>query len=126
MVPQFLKAFIADSNLTAYQAVILSDEGHVDLGGSANSPIIGFVVNDCSSGDDVTVHMCGPVFKGIGGDTSFAAGDYVMLEGTDGRLKKYADDNSLQHACGVALQDGADGKIVEVMLVAFKAETALA
>lgn len=125
MNPQFCRPFYATVALTAYQAVILdtTQRGFVTLG-AANGAVIGFAMNDAAIGQEVSVMMVGPCFKGIAG-AAVGIGDYLMLEGADGRLKEYVDDNTLQHACAISLEDGVDGQIVDIVLTAFKAETAL-
>ncbi len=128
MYPQFVRPFIAKVALLKHQAVILdtSVRGQVDLPGGANAYVIGFAVNSAAAGQEVAVQL-GGVAKAISGDTSIAIGDFVMAEGTDGKLKKYAADNTLQIACGVALDAGsAEDVVIEVLITHFFAETALA
>ncbi len=122
---QFVRPFVAKVALLRGQAVILdtSVRGQVDLPGAANAAIIGFAANDAAADQEVSVYL-GGCCKAIAG-ASFGIGDYLMGEGTDGRLKEYVDDNTNQHACAIALEDGADGQLVDVLITHFKAETAL-
>ncbi len=129
MNSQQIRSFTAKVALKAYQAVILdtSVRGQVDLPGGANDPVIGFAVNDADADQDVGIFLVGPVFRGIAGDTSISIGDYVVAEGTDGKLKKLIDDNVLFNACGISLEDGdAEDQVIEIVVVGFKAFTALA
>jgi hypothetical protein len=123
---QQVRPFIAKVALAQYQAVILDTavRGQVDLPGGANAKIVGYAMNAAAIGQEVAVVLVGPTFRGIAG-ASVGIGDYLMGEGTDGRLKEYAADNTLQHACAISLEDGEDGQEIEIILLAFMAETAL-
>ncbi len=128
MAPQFYKAFTAKVALVKYQAVILDTvEGQVDTTGGANAKVIGYATESAAAGQEITIFLVGPCFKGIAGDTSIAIGDYVTGEGADGKLKKLVDDNVLFNACGIALQTGtAENQEIDIVVVGFKAFTALA
>ena len=127
MNPQFCRAFTASVALKAYQAVVLdTTRGAVKLGASANGAVIGYAMNDADAGQEVSVFLVGPVFRGIAGDNSIAIGDYVMLEGSDGKLKKVIDDNVLFNWCGISLETATgEDQIIEIIATAGKAFTAL-
>ncbi len=114
---QLTRSFIAKVAVVQYQAVILDESvrGQVDAPGGANAKIIGFCVNSAAAGQEVAVHMIGPVVRGIAG-ASFGIGDYLQGEGTDGRLKEYADDNANQTGVGISLEDADDGQEIDFVL----------
>jgi len=120
--------FIAEGALTAGMAVMVGTAyPQVKVTSGANVQVLGFALNDAADGQEVAIH---PVTDGsakckaIAG-ASFSRGDMLMAEGADGRLKELAADNSNQFGCGIALQDGADGQLVDILPAFWASETAL-
>jgi hypothetical protein len=123
---QQIRPFVAKVALVRGQAVILDTavRGQVDLPGGANAKIVGYAFNDAAIGQQVAIVLVGPTTTAIAG-AAVGIGDYLMGEGADGRLKELADDNALQHACGISLEDGEDGQLIEIIVLANKGFTAL-
>lgn len=120
-----VKTFTADTAITANMCVIFGTlEDHVTLASGANDPgFVGFALEDAASGAQVRVHISGGVAKAIAGAT-FAIGDYLMIEGADGRLKKLTLGASNQYVVAKALRAGADGDFVPVKIMEFVAQGA--
>ncbi len=127
MNPQAGIPFIAEVALVRGQAVVPgTSRDQVKLGSGANLLVIGFAINDAAIGQEVAIFPVngGGKCKAIAG-ASIDRGEFLMLEGADGRLKEYAADNTLQYACGISLEAGEDGQLIDILPVAFFAETAL-
>ncbi len=110
--------FIAEGALTRGMAVMAGTAyPQVKVTTGANVQIIGYCINDAATGQEVAVH---PVTDGsakakaIAGAT-IARGDALMVEGNDGRLKAMAASSTLKHGCGIALEVGADGQLIDIL-----------
>ena len=119
--------FIAEGALTKGMAVMVGTAyPQVKVTSGANVLVIGFAINDAASGQEVAIFPVNGAgkCKAIAG-ASVTRGVFVMAEGNDGRVKDYAADNTNQYACGIALEAGEDGQLIDILPVAFMAETAL-
>ncbi len=112
------QSFVAEGVLTRGMAVMVGTAyPQVKVTTGANVKILGFALNDAEDGQEVAIH---PVTdgsakcKGLGG-ASFDRGDMLMGEGADGRLKKLTPGSGLQYAAAIALEDGLDGQLVDVL-----------
>lgn len=110
--------FIAEEALTRGVAVMAGTAyPQVKLTTGANVQIIGFALNAAAAGQEVAIH---PVTDGsakckaVAGAT-IARGAALMAEGADGRLKTMAASSTLKHGCGIALEDGADGQLIDIL-----------
>tara|TARA_R110000796_G_scaffold13544_2_gene43721 strand:- start:882 stop:1253 length:372 start_codon:yes stop_codon:yes gene_type:complete len=104
----------AGSDLSAgqFKFVLLASDGQVDLVASAGGPATGVLLNDpAAAGRAATVAYAG-VVKVIAGGTvaigakvqSDAAGDAILAATGD-------------HVLGVCVKGGADGELIEVLLI---------
>lgn len=121
--------FIAEGAILRGQALMVGTAyPQVKVTTGANVKVIGFALNDAASGQEVAVHVVtngAAKCKAIAG-ASFDRGDMLMAEGSDGRVKELEADNTLQYGCGIALEDGADGQLVDILPCFWASETALA
>ena len=128
MNPQAGIPFYAEGGpLLRGQAVTTgTNRDQVKLSGSANALIVGFVINDALEGQEVAIFPvnAGGKCKAIAG-ASFNAGVFLELEGTDGRVTEITSDNTLRYACGISLEAGDDGQLVDILPLAFVGFTSL-
>jgi hypothetical protein len=129
MNPQAGICFYAEGSALKRGAAVTAGTARdqVKLAGSANSLIVGYVINDADEDQEVAVFPANGAgkCKAIAG-TTFNAGVYLELEGTDGKVKEITSDNTLRYACGIALEAAtAEDQLVDILPVAFVAFTAL-
>ena len=109
--------FIAEGALTRGMALVVGTAyPQVKVTAAANAAVIGYALNDAASGQEVAivpVNYAGKC-KAIAG-ASFSRGNVLQAEGADGRLKVLVPGTSLQYAVGIALEDGADGQLVDIL-----------
>jgi hypothetical protein len=120
--------FIAEGILTAGMAVIHGTAyPQVIVTSGANVSVLGFVINDAISGQEVAIH---PVTNGAAkckaiAGANIARGDRLMAEGADGRLKTLVADNTDQFGCGIALEAASDGQLFDILPCFWESFTAL-
>jgi hypothetical protein len=119
--------FIAEGALTRGMAVMAGTAyPQVKVTTGANVQIIGFVLNDAASGQEVAVH---PVTDGSAKCKAIAGanvtrGSAVMAEGNDGRLKDLVIAATIQYGVGIALEAGSDGQLIDILPNLFIGTTA--
>lgn len=118
MNPQAGLPFIAEGALSRGMAVVLGTAyPQVKVTASANDEIVGFVINDAADGQEVAVFPVNGAgkCKAIAG-ASFSRGAKLVVEGADGRLKLLPPTGAtVKNQVAIALEDGADGQLVDVL-----------
>jgi hypothetical protein len=111
--------FIAEVALTRGQAVVFgSAYGTVALPAEADDLILGFAVNDAGIGQEVAIH---PVTDGsskckaLVGTDGCTRGDVLVGDDATGGVATLTPGVSLQYACGIALETGIAGQLVDVL-----------
>jgi hypothetical protein len=120
-------AYKAKVAITRGCAVICTTvEGEVDLpAGSNSSKVIGYALNDAAIGEKVSVHLLnGPGEAKAYAGGSIAIGDYVLVNGTAGKVTALTLGASNQYVVGKATQAAADGQLFSVLPCNFIAQGA--
>jgi hypothetical protein len=100
----------------------------VKLTTGANVVVLGFVINDADTGQEVAIHQVtngSAKCKALAG-ASITRGNVVMSDATAGRIGPRTASATNQHACGLALEDGADDQLIDILPCYFVALNALA
>ncbi len=111
--------FVAEVALTRGQAVVLGSAlDTVALPSGADALIVGFAANDAAIGQTVAIH---PVTDGTSkckalvGEDECAAGDVLVGDDATGGVTTLVPGVSKQFACGIALEAGAEGQLIDIL-----------
>lgn len=118
------KSFIAgEAMATKWQLVkAATTKQTVDLNDATTDVCIGVIQHDVASGEyvDVAIAGCTKVRVGAGGVSS---GDRLMPDGTADVINTGAAG---VHTCGIALMDGDEGDIIEMLICIYQLQASIA